>query len=148
MTECLIGLNLLGLGPNAYMDYRRKEISLFITASYGVAGLVTQIALGQLGSGIMICLLPGAVSLLLSYVTKEQIGYGDGLLLLALGCNLTPVMMWEVCFGALALSGLWALYLLGIKHRSRRYEMAFVPFLLAAYILTQALQLVVWNYGS
>ena len=71
-----------------------------------------------------------------SYLSKEQIGYGDGLVLIAAGALLGVRMnLFMFLFGLFfaALKGIW---LMMTKKANRKTKMAFVPFLLPGLMLS------------
>ena len=74
---------LLYLGILAGMDVRKRQISLVLTGVLFLAGIGWQILVEQTSwLEWLLSLLPGAGFLTLSYISREQVGYGDGLLLL------------------------------------------------------------------
>ena len=77
---------LLYLGILAGMDVRKRQISLVLTGVLFLAGIGWQILMEQTSwLEWLLSLLPGAGFLTLSYISREQVGYGDGLLLLTVG---------------------------------------------------------------
>ena len=78
--------------------------------------------------------LPGAFFLLMSYLTKGQIGRGDGIVLLAIG-GLTGLGQ---CMLALSLALLIAAFTAGclmvFRGSSRKARLPFVPFLTMGYL--------------
>ena len=77
---------LLYLGILAGMDVRKRQISLVLTGVLFLAGIGWQILVEQTSwLEWLLSLLPGAGFLTLSYISREQVGYGDGLLLLTVG---------------------------------------------------------------
>lgn len=82
---------------------------------------------------VVLRFVPGLVCLGLGWLTKEGIGYGDGLMLLCLGCFLSLQQLLSVCLSALTLAGIAAMLLLLVFHKGRKTEIPFVPFLLAGY---------------
>lgn len=114
-------------------DIKNKEISgkLLITgAIISCLGAV----MGVLGNkmsipDVALSLLPGIGLLALSFVTRQQIGYGDGLVALilgpALGIEMLAIGMLIAFFG----SGVFSLILLSIKKAKRKSRIPFVPFI-------------------
>lgn len=124
----------LCLGYFSVEDIRKKEITGWPLALVGLVGLcLTASSEDCLGWQTLLRLLPGAVCLGLGWLTKEGIGYGDGLMLLCLGCFLSLPQLLSVCFAALTLAGAAAIFLLLALRRSRKTRIPFVPFLLAGY---------------
>jgi prepilin signal peptidase PulO-like enzyme (type II secretory pathway) len=62
-------------------------------------------------------------------MTGQKVGYGDGLLLLALGCYLVWEDMLLMCMAAVFCGGIWGLVLMIFFHKNKDYEIPFVPFL-------------------
>ena len=74
-------------------------------------------------------MLPGLFLLLLAYLTSEQVGYGDGLAVLILGCFLGAGKCAAVCGTAFMLSGLFTTGKICLK---KEEPVPFLPFLLGA----------------
>ena len=125
---------LLILSTNSYTDVRRHEISPFLTAGGGIAG----IAIWFMGSGQEIPLptsmLPGMCFLLFSFLSRGAVGAGDGFVLIALaGClSVTDILITAVC--GLFLASIYAGFML-LGGSGGRRSFAFVPFLLGGYVL-------------
>lgn len=83
-------------------------------------------------------LLPGALSLLLSFVTREQIGYGDGLMLLILGGCVGPERTLVIWILGLVTSFVVSVVLLTMRKAVKSTRLPFVPCLLLGYILVLA----------
>lgn len=127
----VLAVGLLGLGIE---DLWKKQISSLPLLLLAVAGGGISLALGDWGDGTALWrLLPGCVMLLLAWLTRESIGYGDGFVVLCLGCFLDVWEILNICMAALTLSGLAALFLLLVKKKNRKTQMPFVPFLLVGY---------------
>ncbi|MCH5333023.1 MAG: hypothetical protein J1D89_03610 [Agathobacter sp.] len=125
------GLLFLGLE-----DIRRKELVSLQILIMGALGLVLSFLCGAWKEpGMLLSYLPGIVFLLIAYVGRECIGYGDGLVILCLGAYLSPGQIFELCMAALTLAGLVALGLMLAAHKGRRTTLPFVPFLLAGYVI-------------
>lgn len=83
-------------------------------------------------------LIPGAVFLLVSIVSRGAAGSGDALILLLLGMI---TGFWDtgmICFLALVLTGLSGLALMAAGKAGRKSQLPFVPFLLISYVLLMA----------
>lgn len=103
-------------------DIRERQVSLVVIAELGGTGIIYALAAGYAPQP-----LPGILILLLGRFSKEQIGYGDGWLMLALGMWLPlKTLLWMLVLGI----GLGALYALVFHVR----ELPLVPFLAAAYV--------------
>ena len=131
---------LLYLGILAGMDVRKRQISLVLTGVLFLAGIGWQILMEQTSwLEWLLSLLPGAGFLTLSYISREQVGYGDGLLLLTVGIWLG----FGQTFGVLTLGlilcsvlcGPLAMDLLQEPQKIRKQDsIPLVPFLLLGFV--------------
>ena len=83
---------LLGyLSVETGSDIRKKEISVISSFICGSVALLLRIAMGLLRPQadavqfLLTAILPGCVLLLIGKITRQEIGYGDGILLLVCG---------------------------------------------------------------
>lgn len=123
-------------------DMARKKIPVLLLAAGGAAGVMAGIAgswNGEAGiAGWISGCLPGACMVLLAFATREKIGYGDGILLMALGM----LEGWSVLadlLAALFLAAVFGSALLVLRRGTLRTRIPFVPFLLAAHVLQRAI---------
>ena len=134
---------LLGfLVVNAVYDVRYRRILLQTVPVFLISGVLLLVS-GEntLVSGLT-ALLPGVFLLLLGKITREAVGYGDGLIVMVTGIYLG---LWETCavvMGALFLSAIWGSVLMMGKRKGLHGEISWVPFLLISY--TGGL----WLHGS
>ena len=120
-------------------DMMKKTVSLWLIllGNAGAAGwLMWNCVKGQMvWQAVILSILPAILFLIIAKVSKEQVGYGDGWLMLPLGIILGFEKMCMVLMWAISLAAVCALILL-VKYRYRRgMEMPFVPFLLTGYVL-------------
>jgi len=71
----------------------------------------------------------------ISYLTKEKIGYGDGLIILGLSAYIEVWGLLEILLIAGMLAAVTAIILMGLFHKKRDYEIPFVPYIAAGTIL-------------
>ena len=113
-------MTVLFLVVMGWKDWKKKEISLLLTGTYGIIGL-----------------LPFGVSLMIlavSVLTGGEIGMGDGWIFLALGTMLhTEMYVRMACIGML-IAAVYAGVLLVICKKGRKTEIPLVPFLLFGYL--------------
>ena len=130
-------INMIMLAFCSIQDIREKKISLWKLKIYGL--FTTAACLWKLfppddHSILLVCqslagLIPGVFLLLLAKITREAVGYGDGLILLFIGLSLG---FWECLSILLAgllgvfLAAVFAVLLFGGK---RGMEIPFLPFL-------------------
>jgi len=128
------------LGICSYEDIKYKRIHAGWPAVFTAAGVLLRFLEGrQHMAEVLPAIFPGLLVLLLAFATRGGIGEGDGMLLLAIGIFLGGAGVWQVFLCALFFAGGYALYLFIIKKKGRKYEIAFVPFLLLAFIVTRLL---------
>lgn len=126
-------------------DIRERQISVRNTLFLAIVMIICRMGKAFLTGALieeMLFLakgvLPGVFLILLGAVTRQAIGYGDGLLLLACGLCLGGEMA-----GILLLTGLFLLFpvslsLLLCGKAQRKTQLPFAPFLLAAYLICLA----------
>lgn len=85
---------------------------------------------------VSLSVIPGAVSLSLSWMTREAFGYGDSFLILGCGISLGAEACMQLILWAFFFSALWSLGLLIMRRADRKQEIPFVPFLLLGWVIT------------
>ncbi|HKM34270.1 MAG TPA: prepilin peptidase [Lachnospiraceae bacterium] len=143
-----IGMSILLVAGCCYFDLKYKRIPVALLVTAGIVSLADLIMHGVLGSlpniflSRIIGMIPGTLLLLLSRLTKEKIGQGDGILLIILGLFMGfDGILVILCIG-LFLQSLLACFLLIIKKADIQTKIPFVPFLLAGNIMV----FVYWMY--
>ena len=135
--EIIIPISLLGL---AIVDIFRKRIPLVMVAILILTAIGTIIftrsfdVVLTLGGAAV-----GLVFVLVSKITKEGIGYGDSLLILALGIYLGFWRVMVLIMVAFFLSALFAVFVAIIKEKGRKATFPFVPFLAFSYAVVMFL---------
>ncbi len=79
-------------------------------------------------------LIIGAIFLLLSKLTKEQIGIGDAYVIIVIGLMLGGIHCLEIITFSFLLSSIVAIILMLMFHFSRKKTIPFIPFLLLGFI--------------
>ena len=120
---------LLFLAVLAKEDIREKKISVNKLVWFALIAAMYRILIRQFTwQEIAGCLIPGGMLLLLSWITKESIGYGDGMAVMVLGLWLGGWFTLQVLGIGIILSGIYA----GIRLARRKKDaIPFIPFLLA-----------------
>lgn len=126
MAAYCAGLFLLaGLSAE---DIKSREISVFkVLGSAGLAVLYRILSDQFSSQEIMGCLFPGALLLVLSFLTRESIGYGDGMAVIALGLWTGGWFTLAVVCTAIMLSGICGIICLV---RRKKEMIPFTPLLL------------------
>lgn len=125
---------LLYLGKETGLDLKKKLIS---TKDFIVMWILILI-FGTFCQGIQVVLtgmIPGMFLIGLAKITKESIGYGDGMVLIICGMVLGIRDVILLLFLALLLEMPVALWKLVVEKASGKTEIAFVPFLMAGYLI-------------
>lgn len=132
MKEIILGIIL---GVQGCIDLKCKEIPIWISLVGAGLGLVFCIAERRTIIEVFLACIPGIVFLVFSKLTKEVIGYGDGVLLFVMGLYLPLEKILSTGMLAFGIAGIVALVLLVICRKKGSYEIPFIPFLSFAYIL-------------
>ncbi len=114
-------------------DIKKKEIPILFIVLLGICSVTCgifgffsgKLALGEL----LFSLMPGAAFLFMSVVTRESIGFGDGLFLLS---SAVPFGAVGACVGiiiAMFISSFFAIIILATGKGSRKSRIPFVPFI-------------------
>ena len=135
---CILTCGLTGLSVE---DIRKHELHGWLILLLGVSGTVVSIlGGGWKNTGYFLGILPGVFVLILAWSTRESIGYGDGLVILSMGCFYALGQMIGIVMLAITFAGIAALVLLVFLHKNRKCELPFVPFLLGAHLIMWGLQ--------
>lgn len=123
----------LFLAVCAVFDGLRRQIPLAVVW----LGILTAVCLhiaGKMGDtgllAVMLSLVPGAGFFLLSFLTGEKIGYGDGWVLLMIGLFLGIYRCFLVLLLGLVVESAVMILLLAIGKIKKDSEIPFSPFLL------------------
>lgn len=117
-------------------DIKRKEISIrFFVILGSIAVIGCFLNSGQINFMVVAGVVPGICMIIISKITDQSIGYGDGIILTEIGL-LTGIGKGMLILAvALAVAGVFSLGMVVIKKVNKRYKIPFVPFLTIAYIL-------------
>lgn len=118
----------------AILDGRTRYVSMSALALQTAVGLGTGCLRDVSGEILWSRFLPGLLILAISCITKEKVGRGDGWLFVALGVYLTAEQQLLLLCGAAILASLWTVLLFCRGRVDKSTTVAFVPFVLAAYV--------------
>lgn len=122
----LTGIILLGCSVT---DLKHRRIRKAVVAVY-LALVLLGHAMGKTAlMDLLPGFLPGLFCLVLSWVSREGLGYGDSILILGCGVSLGFWPCMEILFLSFFLAGVWAVVLLLSRRAGRGKEIPFVPFL-------------------
>lgn len=132
IRECVL---LAFLGLNTISDIRTKKVLIWSAWVFGVFGLLYGLLTKELVSPqVITALLPGSICLIISKVTKESMGYGDGIIILVMGVYISTQKLIGSLVLALIFAALWSILLLVLFRKKKQDEFPFVPFVLLGYI--------------
>ncbi|WP_026505128.1 prepilin peptidase [Butyrivibrio sp. NC3005] len=119
-------------------DIKNKSVKRWMIISNficGISCLLVQLFLGGNPLVLFLSFIPGLFLISLSFITREKIGYGDGLIALGTG----PVfgisnLMLGFCI-SFFLSGMTAGILMIFKKAKRDEQLPFLPFMFAGLLV-------------
>lgn len=121
------------MGISTYFDFRWKRIPWWIQGM-GVIFLCIYSTMqgGAPGTELLLSVVPGIVLLGLSFVTKESIGYGDGVTMMIVGGMIgLRNCVWVICISLVMISVV-GIVLMIIKRASGKTRIPYIPFMFAA----------------
>lgn len=121
------------LAADCVTDIKRKEILFVPTAAAACLGLLYDLACGRDALFILGGLIPGALLALLSVLSRQAVGFGDAVVLFAVGTWSGPAASVMTLAAALAIQAFASVVyrLAGGKKK----ELPFVPAVTAAYLM-------------
>ena len=118
-----------------WQDVRSGKISGKILALFAATGMVVHLLTGGGWHTFVMGILPGIVILLFGKISGEQIGYGDGAVILVTGLFLTGRENIGLFFTGLFLSAAFVIVLFFTGKLKKQMSLPFLPFLLAGFVL-------------
>lgn len=127
---------LLGLlGLCSWEDIRKKKLTVIYILLFGIAGVCVHLFYPVCSIYSILCgMMLGVAMMFASWATRGKIGIGDGILIVVTGVYLGGIGNLELLFTGLLLAASWSLGMLVLGKKKGKEEIAFVPFLLAAYL--------------
>lgn len=126
------------LGVICVFDIKRKKIPVYMLIILAAAGIISNFTVGEFDiEKRIIAMLPGMILLIVSMITKQQIGYGDGMIILIMGLYIDIDDILSIVLSSFLLSSIAAIILMTVFKKKKNFEMAFSPFLLIGYGLVK-----------
>jgi leader peptidase (prepilin peptidase)/N-methyltransferase len=133
LIEIIIAIALLVL---SVMDIMFKRIPFLIIVGLIIMALLSALMLEPTNVVLTVTgAVVGLVFIGVSKVTGEKIGYGDSLLILALGIFLGFWKVMIVALIAFFASALFAIIMVSCKKKNRKASFPFVPFIALSYAI-------------
>lgn len=130
------GILLLFLAAAAWEDMKTGGITVILLASGAMAGVLARIITGHtevpdmaVGAGI------GLVLLIISFGSRQALGYGDGLLLAVSGICLGGMKNLILLLISLVMAALCSAFLVMTGKKKSRDRIPFAPFVLGGFVL-------------
>ena len=128
------GVVLTMLSIESIADIRSRSVSVLRQAIFWVFAVIFNIVFYyQTLSSVLGGMALGIFLLLVAYVTREGIGYGDGLVLCSLAAYGTLTVIGKTFCVALLGIGMTALIAFVLFRKGPKTEIPFVPFLFLGY---------------
>lgn len=124
---------VIWLGLQSMIDLKYKEIPIGPSLLAGIMGIGFCVFENRPFFDVLWSCLPGLLAMAFSWISKEVMGYGDGLVLVIMGIYLPISQMLSIGLQAFSLAGVVALVLLVVFHRTGKSRLPFVPFLGLVY---------------
>ena len=129
-------ISLFFFVTQAVSDLRSRSVRTVPCVSYLILALCWRCCLVYRGKSGLFSLAAaaaaGMILFLAAYLTGQQIGYGDCLILTAFGFGCGVRAMMELLFSASVLASFTAVILIAVRKADRKSPLPFVPFLAAA----------------
>ncbi len=117
-------------------DLKSRKVYKAVAGAYILLAFLGRVAGNNIAPGELAAgLLPGAFCFLISWISRQSLGYGDSALVTGCGLSIGLWPCMTTLFTAFFLSGLWAVGLLVLRRAGREKELPFVPFLLIGAVI-------------
>ncbi len=121
----------------ALYDIRYKKINMEIAGLFALVILISRIVvivvLNQESATSLLGVLVGFGVLVLSIISRRQIGIGDAVIIIMCGLSLNLLENMIMFLMALLGSACVGILIVIFRARSRRYRIAFIPFVCISY---------------
>ena len=133
---------LIVLVIEAITDFKKKEVNIVFPVLLAAAATVMLFFTKDISLiNSIIGIAEGVLLILISFLTKGEIGMGDGILLAACGLMLggkdNLIMFFFACFSSAIVSALIML----IKKADKKTKIPFVPFMIPGFLIMVLLSL-------
>lgn len=129
------GIELLYLSLGSYLDLKKRLLPVKFLLFFCFLGIFCNLVFRYQHLGEMLVgILPGSLFLLVGKLTKEEIGYGDGMVIMTLGLYEGFRGILPVITGAFVLSGFYGVCSMIFWKKSGKDSFPFLPFLLVLFV--------------
>ena len=128
---------LIFLMMGTVFDLKRKSVPnkyLYIWSVLTIVLVIIEIFKGKNVIDIILGVIPGIIFLFLAFVTREQIGSGDGWIIMLMGIFLGVNNVSKIIFVGFGILTLVSMTLLISRKAGKKTTIPFIPFLLMGFI--------------
>ena len=125
------------LGIISIIDFSTKNIPVVVLIVMGIVGITNSIYAQQSIMSVAVALIPGIVLMAAAFLTREQIGYGDAAVVTLMGLFVTADIVCSTMVMGFTIAGIISVILIASGRAGRKMQIAFTPFLLLGYGLTE-----------
>lgn len=125
------------LGIISIIDFSTKKIPVVVLVVMGIVGIASSFYAKQSIISVAVALIPGIVLMAAAFLTGEQIGYGDAAVVTLMGLFVTADIVCSTMVMGLTIAGTISVILIASGRAGRKKQIAFTPFLLLGYGLTE-----------
>ena len=127
-------LVMLIVALSAFADIKNKEFPVVFPLLCGFLSIIHVVIMASSGNlylqGGFLSIIPGLIFIGLTFLTRQEIGMGDGTMMLGIG----PVFGVEVlsisALFAMTLCGIYSIALIAFGKANKKTKIPFIPFLL------------------
>ncbi len=131
---------VLFLAVCSVQDIKEKKLSVRMLVGFSILFFISSFFPENILLQQRACnMLPGAIALLIAFLTREQIGYGDGVCMLILGNIVSYGMLLSATMGGLILLCGCSAVLLVRKKAAWETTLPFLPFLMIGMVIQMAM---------
>ena len=111
------------MGVICVFDIKRKKIPVYMLIILAAAGIISNFTVGEFDiEKRIIAMLPGMILLIVSMITKQQIGYGDGMIILIMGLYIDIDDILSIVLSSFLLSSIAALILMTVFKKKKNVQ--------------------------
>ena len=125
------------LGIISIIDFSTKKIPVVVLVAMGIVGIASSFLCEAVNYISGCCLIPGIVLMAAAFLTREQIGYGDAAVVTLMGLFVTADIVCSTMVMGFTIAGIISVILIASGRAGRKMQIAFTPFLLLGYGLTE-----------
>lgn len=128
-------MTIIFLALCSIQDIREKKLSLKLLIVSGILFFVMSFMFERMSARERVCnMLPGIFALVIAFLTREQIGYGDAACLIIMGNIVSGERLLGAVMGGIILFSIVGAVLMIRKKADRKTTMPFLPFLTAGML--------------